>query len=73
MVASSPLGTMAILCEPDLTWSATSGSHLIEWGCLPARSQMLSCAPGGTRTPNRLIRSQMLYPLRYGRSYETGS
>ena len=26
-----------------------------------------SGAPGGTRTPNRLIRSQMLYPLRYGR------
>ena len=24
-------------------------------------------APGGTRTPNRLIRSQMLYPLSYGR------
>src|SRR5699024_1543494 len=26
-----------------------------------------SCAPGGTRTPNLLIRSQMLYPLSYGR------
>src|SRR5690606_40081841 len=25
------------------------------------------CAPGGTRTPNLLIRSQMLYPLSYGR------
>ena len=25
------------------------------------------CAPGETRTPNRLIRSQMLYPLSYGR------
>jgi hypothetical protein len=25
-------------------------------------------APGGTRTPNLLIRSQMLYPLSYGRS-----
>jgi hypothetical protein len=24
-------------------------------------------APGGTRTPNLLIRSQMLYPLSYGR------
>ena len=24
-------------------------------------------APGETRTPNRLIRSQMLYPLSYGR------
>ena len=26
------------------------------------------CAPGGIRTPNLLIRSQMLYPLSYGRS-----
>ncbi len=24
------------------------------------------CAPGGTRTPNLLIRSQTLYPLSYG-------
>src|SRR5690348_13629967 len=28
----------------------------------------LCCAPEGTRTPNLLIRSQMLYPLSYGRS-----
>ena len=28
---------------------------------------MLSCAPEGIRTPNLLIRSQMLYPLSYGR------
>jgi hypothetical protein len=26
------------------------------------------CALGGTRTPNLLIRSQMLYPLSYERS-----
>src|SRR5690606_5594873 len=26
-------------------------------------------APGETRTPNLLIRSQMLYPLSYGRRY----
>lgn len=26
------------------------------------------CAPGGIRTPNRLIRSQILYPLSYGRT-----
>lgn len=26
------------------------------------------CAPGGIRTPNLLIRSQMLYPLSYGRN-----
>ncbi len=27
----------------------------------------LKCAPEGIRTPNLLIRSQMLYPLSYGR------
>ena len=27
-----------------------------------------TCAPEGIRTPNLLIRSQMLYPLSYGRS-----
>ena len=32
---------------------------------LPA---VLSCAPVGIRTPNLLIRSQMLYPLSYGRT-----
>ncbi len=26
-------------------------------------------APGGTRTPNLLIRSQVLYPLSYGRLF----
>ena len=29
-----------------------------------------SVRPGGTRTPNLLIRSQMLYPLSYGRANE---
>ncbi len=29
-------------------------------------------APGGTRTPNLLIRSQVLYPLSYGRIMPTG-
>ena len=30
-------------------------------------SHLLSDAPGGIRTPNRLIRSQVLYPLSYRR------
>ena len=25
--------------------------------------QLVFCAPGGTRTPNHLIRSQVLYPI----------
>jgi hypothetical protein len=28
-------------------------------------------APGGIRTPNLLIRSQMLYPLSYGRLFSS--
>ena len=28
-------------------------------------NRCFSCAPGGTRTPNQLIRSQALYPLSY--------
>ena len=44
----------------------------------PARSPVINymasdlhkhCAPGGIRTPNLLIRSQMLYPLSYGRLF----
>ncbi len=31
------------------------------------------CAPGGIRTPNRLIRSQILYPLSYGRPLPEGN
>lgn len=31
------------------------------------RSGAVFCAPEGIRTPNLLIRSQMLYPLSYGR------
>ena len=38
---------------------------------LQARSNsfwpVVPCAPEGIRTPNLLIRSQMLYPLSYGR------
>src|ERR1035437_6951297 len=30
-------------------------------------------APGGIRTPNLLIRNQMLYPLSYGRSAASGN
>src|SRR5690625_2391169 len=39
------------------------------WGRLVAVS---TSAPGGTRTPNLLIRSQMLYPLSYGRTDPAG-
>ena len=47
-----------------------SGIRINENGPLSrAASNCLNqCAPGGIRTPNLLIRSQMLYPLSYGRS-----
>jgi hypothetical protein len=32
---------------------------------------VFGCAPEGIRTPNLLIRSQMLYPLSYGRRCST--
>ena len=32
-----------------------------------ATAVLRRCAPEGIRTPNLLIRSQMLYPLSYGR------
>jgi hypothetical protein len=34
--------------------------------CLRFRWSEALCAPGGIRTPNLLIRSQMLYPLSHG-------
>ena len=34
----------------------------------PTEVDRFICAPEGIRTPNLLIRSQMLYPLSYGRS-----
>ncbi len=42
---------------------ATSELHLRSASCV-------ICAPAGIRTPNLLIRSQMLYPLSYGRKFD---
>ena len=42
------------------------------WALVISQNKTLTCgyggALGGTRTPNLLIRSQMLYPLSYERS-----
>ena len=35
----------------------------------PPGAPSLTCAPEEIRTPNLLIRSQMLYPLSYGRLF----
>ena len=44
---------------PGQTAETTKATHF--------REPLSECAPGGIRTPNLLIRSQMLYPLSYGR------
>jgi hypothetical protein len=36
---------------------------------VPPGTPLLICAPEEIRTPNLLIRSQMLYPLSYGRLF----
>ena len=52
--------------------AANSGTRISAWEARNPRSTGdttwgSACAPEGIRTPNLLIRSQMLYPLSYGR------
>jgi hypothetical protein len=35
----------------------------------PRKTGVVTGAPGESRTPNRLIRNQVLYPLSYERKY----
>ncbi len=49
------------LLDQDHLKEPTLISVLTLWNCVNV------CAPEGIRTPNLLIRSQMLYPLSYGR------
>ncbi len=44
-----------------------SGERLLETTKPRHKGGVSICAPGGIRTPNLLIRSQMLYPLSHGR------
>ena len=44
-----------------------SGQNLLETTKPRHKGGVSICAPGGIRTPNLLIRSQMLYPLSHGR------
>ena len=48
-----------VLSSARLVWTGGAGVRLGDWS---------ESAPGEIRTPNLLIRSQMLYPLSYGRS-----
>jgi hypothetical protein len=53
-----------------VTWHHhTTGARNGSGPCSANGTRALTCsALGGTRTPNLLIRSQMLYPLSYERS-----
>ena len=50
-----------------LTNRRTSKKKIAEIAGNPCSGALLGGAPEGIRTPNLLIRSQMLYPLSYGR------
>jgi hypothetical protein len=49
-------------------WFESPGSLMDTVGEGVRREDSSKSAPVGIRTPNLLIRSQMLYPLSYGRS-----
>jgi hypothetical protein len=53
---------------PGRTASGPAGPPWTGGRDLPPRGDS-SRAPGGIRTPTRLVRSQLLHPLSYGRSY----
>ena len=48
-----------MLANPPLRKAKPQAIRVVTWG--------FCCALGGIRTPNLLIRSQMLYPLSYER------
>jgi hypothetical protein len=51
-----------LITESEILHGAKIVDHALELG------ERRFCAPGGTRTPSLLVRSQMLYPLSYERS-----
>jgi hypothetical protein len=57
----APASDVGVNCgvRTTLEKCETPGHPLVTWG--------FCCALGGIRTPNLLIRSQMLYPLSYER------
>ena len=60
-------------CVGERRRGATTGRTDTEKRAMLAmRLACCRCAPEGTRTPNLLIRSQMLYPLSYGRMAPQG-
>ena len=70
-----PRGLLADACQPRATTrerpsdgSSTSGARGTLTGAGSDQLDLLSVL-GGSRTPNLLIRSQMLYPLSYERSW----
>ena len=69
LVASVGLGACMVLCARE-HWTPMSGASADSSGATTTgkpRPPLVLSAPEGIRTPNLLIRSQMLYPLSYGR------
>jgi hypothetical protein len=62
-----PIRSAALVAELA-SRAARRGSGFVVMRC---RSVSPASAPGGSRTPNLLIRSQMLYPLSYRRGEAT--
>ncbi len=57
-----------VAVDSTLLLSSGVSSNVTRRSILETRNSPLTCgAPEGIRTPNLLIRSQMLYPLSYGR------
>ncbi len=75
-IANSPGASTPGWQEERLRWRQLPGrNHRSEEEGRPqgrqgGREEGLTGAPGGIRNPNLLIRSQMLYPLSYGRSVQ---
>ena len=53
--------------SPDGSVFADRGGGRMSLAIVLIRLPLVESAPEGIRTPNLLIRSQMLYPLSYGR------
>ena len=61
----------ALFWADDYMLTKTKNEHLYGVHFLILNNS--ACDPGETRTPNLLIRSQMLYPLSYGTVVKSGA
>ena len=71
MRAKSQVGQRAGLAYKKSRINVASKPRLLNLSIGKGATEGENGAPGGIRTPNLLIRSQMLYPLSYGRKQRT--